>query len=168
MPSVLGIDAGLDAVGRVGAAVEILREQFLSVRVGDEVVEQQLELLLRELAVVVPPDRVFGRRIENDELVLGRAAGVGAGVGRKRAARRQHRLAAADRVLIERGLGQVPMNGSQALEAGLVGANGAVPHTRFLHLGPPDTQRRGSLAAAIDNALRERRLTSGLSAGGGP
>ena len=39
MPGELVIDAGLDAVFRIGAAVEILREQRLALGVGDEIVD---------------------------------------------------------------------------------------------------------------------------------
>ena len=38
MPGIFGDDAGLDAVGRVGAAEQVLHEQVLAFGMGDEVV----------------------------------------------------------------------------------------------------------------------------------
>ena len=53
---------------RVGAAVEVLREQRLALGVGEEIGEQRVEMLDRHRIVVVPPDdagrsRRRGRRI---------------------------------------------------------------------------------------------------------
>ena len=62
------------------------------------------------LAVAVPPDRVLGERVDDGVLVLGRAAGVMAGLGAERAAGDDRRLAVADRVLVERRVGQVPVD----------------------------------------------------------
>jgi hypothetical protein len=45
VPGKLVVDPRLDAIFRVGAAIEILREQGLAFGVGDEVVEQELKLL---------------------------------------------------------------------------------------------------------------------------
>ena len=44
MPGQLGEDAGFYPVFRVGAAVEILREQRLAARMRDEIVVEQLEV----------------------------------------------------------------------------------------------------------------------------
>ena len=64
MPGEFGIDARLDAIFRIGAAVEILREQRLAFRVCKEVEIQILKMLLAELAIAVPPDRFFGQRVK--------------------------------------------------------------------------------------------------------
>ena len=92
MPGELGEDAGLDAMGRVGAAIEILREELLALGMLQEIAEQRLEMLRRHRAVVLPPDGAVGRGIADDELVLGRAAGMAAGIGDERAARGRARI----------------------------------------------------------------------------
>ena len=86
MPGEFGEDARLDAVFGIGAAVEVLREQRLALGMREEVLKQIIEMLPALLAVAVPPHRVFGRRVDDGMLVLGRAAGVMAGFGAQRAA----------------------------------------------------------------------------------
>ncbi len=86
MPGELVIDPRLDAVFRIGAAIEVLRVQRLAFGVGDEIVEQQLEFVGRQTAVLLPPHRLVGRVVDDDELVLGTAAGVHAGFGAERPA----------------------------------------------------------------------------------
>ncbi len=100
---------------------------------GDEIVVQQLEIGLREPAVAVPPDSVLGERVDHRVLVLGAATGMDTGLGAQRAARDERRFAAGDGVLVERGLGEIPMNRGEILEAEFVGAIGTVSQTRFLH-----------------------------------
>ena len=56
-----------------------------------------------------------------------------AGLGAERAAGDDRRLAGGDGVLVERRLGQIPVDRGEIFEAEFVGAVGAVPHTRFLH-----------------------------------
>ena len=56
-----------------------------------------------------------------------------AGFGAERAARDDRGLVGRDGVLVERRLGQVPSHLGETLETELVGATGAVPHTRLLH-----------------------------------
>ena len=56
VPGVFGEHARLDAQRRVGAAIEILREQRLAARVVEEVLEQRVEMLDRHRIVVFPPD----------------------------------------------------------------------------------------------------------------
>ena len=65
----------------VGAADQVLHEQVLARRMGEEVGEQRVELRRRHRLVVVPPDVRLGVCVADDELVLGRAAGVLAGIG---------------------------------------------------------------------------------------
>ena len=110
VPGELGEDARLDAVFRIGAAIEVLREQLLALGVREEVVEQHIELLRRELAVLLPPDRLFGLLVADDELVLGRAAGVDAGLGAERAALDDVAFVGGDRVLVELLGGQIPVD----------------------------------------------------------
>src|SRR3546814_19717730 len=62
----------------------------------------------RHRGVVVPPDRPFGLRIADDELVPGGAAGVLAGLDDQRAVLGENALAAANRLLDKRGNSQIP------------------------------------------------------------
>ena len=133
MPGQFSKDAGLDLVFRIGAAVEILREQFLALAVRDEVGEQRVEVLSAHLAIAVPPHRIPGEVVDDRILVLRRAAGVMAGLGTERAARDDRAFARCDGMLVESRFGQIPVNGGELFETEFVGAIGAVPHTRFLH-----------------------------------
>src|SRR5262249_44672054 len=133
VPGELGIDPRLDAVFGVGAAVEVLGVELLASGVLEEVAEQQVELGGRQLAVLLPPDRLLGGFVADDELVLGAAAGVDAGFGAERAALDDRALAVRNRVLVKRSLQQIPMDRREILEAEFVSAVGAVPQTRFLH-----------------------------------
>jgi len=144
VPGELGVDTRLDAIFRIGAAIEVLREQRLALRMRQEVLVQGLKLLLALLAVAVPPDGVFRQRIDNRMLVLRRAAGVMAGLGAERATGDDRSLAVANRVLVERGFGQVPVNRAEILEAELVGAIGGVAQTEQERCrGAPDEVFRG-------------------------
>ena len=140
MPGEFGEDAGLDPVFRVGAAVEVLREEFLAFDMLDEVGEQIIEVFLRHFAVAVPPDRIFGERIDDGMLILWATARVMAGLRAERAARDQRRLARGNRVLVKRRLGEVPAYLGQILEAEFVGTIGAVPHTLLLHANSSHTR----------------------------
>ena len=66
---------------------------------GDEIVEQQLEFLRREAAILLPPHGLLGLRVDDDEFVLGAAAGMRAGLGAERAAVDELAFAVGDRVL---------------------------------------------------------------------
>ena len=133
MPGEFGEDARFYPVFRIGAAIEVLRVQRLAARVGDEVVMEQLEIGLAELAVAVPPDGVLGQRIDDGVLVLGAAAGMHAGLGAERAAVDEGAFAVGDGVLDQSGVGQIPVDAGEIFEAEFVGAVGAVSQTRFLH-----------------------------------
>ena len=141
MPGVFGEDARLDPIFRIGAAVEILREEFLAFGVCEKIGEQIVEVLLRHFAVTVPPHRILGERVDDGVLVLRAAAGVVTGLGAERAAFDQRGFASGDGVLVERGFGEVPVDRGEIFEAEFVGAMSAVPHTRFLHA--KSSQRAG-------------------------
>ena len=110
VPSELGEDAHLDAVFRIGAAIEVLREQLLALGVLLDVGQQRVEVLLRHLAVAVPPHRILGERVDDGVLVLRRAAGVMAGLGAQRAAGDHLGLSRRDGMLIELGFGEIPVH----------------------------------------------------------
>lgn len=117
----------------LGAADEILGEQFLALGMGQEVLQQGLELGPGDAAVVLPPHLVLGVGVADDELVLGRAAGMDAGLGHQGAAGGQLRLAALQRVLVEaRGL-QVPVDALEVAQADLGGAERLVEYADVVH-----------------------------------
>ena len=117
MPGELGEDARFYLVFRIGAAVEVLGIQCLAARMRDEVLIEQLEIGLGELPVAVPPHGILGQRIDDGVLVLGRAAGMHAGLRAQRAAVDDMAFAIGDGVLVEHGRGVVPMDRLQAPES---------------------------------------------------
>ena len=117
MPGKLGEDPRLDPVFRIGAAIEVLREQLLAARMRDEIVIQQLEIAWLSLRLPSHQTRVLGQRIDDRVLVLGAAAGMDAGLGAQRAALHDGGLARADGVLVERGRGEIPVDRGEILEA---------------------------------------------------
>ncbi len=133
MPGELGENAGLDPVGGIGAAIEVLREQLAAARMRDQIVVEALEIGLRDLAVAFPPDRAFGQVVDHRVLVLGRAAGMDPGLRAERAAFHQRSLLRRNGMLVKRRGGQIPMDGAEVLESEFVGAVALVPQTGFLH-----------------------------------
>ena len=99
----------------------------------EKVVEQEIELGGRELAVLFPPHGFLGLLVANHELILGRAAGVCTGLGAERAAVHDGAFSIGYRMFVERGLREVPMDARQTFETKFLGAVGAVPQSRFLH-----------------------------------
>src|SRR5262245_43777917 len=73
---------------------------------------------------------------------IGRSAGVDAGFSAERAAFHDRGFPCRDRVLVERGRGEVPVDRAEVRETKSIGAVGAVPQTRFLHERPPRRSRR--------------------------
>jgi hypothetical protein len=100
---VRGDHAHADPVRRVSAGErvdDIQRRRLAKVR--GHLLAQPVEVILRQLLVhLAPPDPVLGRRLADDELVLGRAAGVLAGVHDQRAALAEAPVPARERVLVE-------------------------------------------------------------------
>ncbi len=122
VPGELGEDAGLDAVVRVGAAVEILSEEFFAFGVGDEVGEQIVEVLFRDFLVVVPPDFLLGEFVDHRVFVFRGAAGVVAGLRAKRAAGDDLTLVALERMLVERGRLEIPVDRLETRKTEFIGA----------------------------------------------
>jgi hypothetical protein len=133
MPGVFGDDARVDAVGRIGAAVEILDEQILALRGFPEIGVERVELRGGHRAVVVPPHGVFGGGVADDELVLGGAAGVHARLGDDGAAGGQHRLVAAQGFLIELRRLEIVGDMLQAGQAECVDAEPRIENASLLH-----------------------------------
>jgi hypothetical protein len=85
--------------------------------VRHDLLAQSFEVLLRDLRVdLAPPDPVLGARLADEELVLGRAAGVQARVDGERAALGQPAVVALQRVRIELRGGRVPVDGALGLD----------------------------------------------------
>ena len=133
VPGELGIDPRLDAILVIGAAIEVLGVQRFAFGVGDEIVEQQLEFVGRQTAVLFPPHRLVGRIVDDDELVLGTAAGVHAGFGTERPAMDDVAFAIGDGVFDQDRVGRIPMNRGKVFQAEFFNAMRGVPQTRFLH-----------------------------------
>ena len=85
--------------------------------VGQEILKKRVELLSGDRAVVVPPDRALGGGVAHDELVLGRPAGVLAGVDGERPARRDAGLATRQGVLVQLRRRRVPVDGAERFDA---------------------------------------------------
>ena len=107
-PGGLGVDAEAAAVLGVRTDVHVLCVELLVRDVLDEPRPETVVVLLADLVVhVAPPDLVLAPGLADDELVLGRAARVLAGVHDERAVGGDGALAGADRVLVELGHRQV-------------------------------------------------------------
>ncbi|MDT4862923.1 hypothetical protein FQZ97_976050 [compost metagenome] len=83
-------------VARVGPGQQVLPQHAMPAQRGDGVSQQRVEMCRAHGARIVPPDGVFGQVVANDELVLGRAAGEGAGFHDKRTMGAQCRPTLAD------------------------------------------------------------------------
>ena len=110
MPGELGEDAGLDLEARIGAAIEILREQRHAFGMLEEVGIERGELVRRDRLVAGPPHVLVGGRIANRELVLGAAAGELTGVRAQRAVGRQHGFARREGILIKLRRTEIPVH----------------------------------------------------------
>ena len=110
VPRVRGNEPDGHPVGRIGAPEEVLHVQLAGVEIGAHVLVQPLERLGIEPRVPGPPDPVGGPGLLDDELVLGRAAGVGRGDGDECAVVGELSFAAAERVFDESGRRQIGMN----------------------------------------------------------
>ncbi len=111
MPRRLGDHADGDAVRAVGAGERVDDVDIAFAQPRRDLLAKSLEVILRDLRVdVAPPDAVLRARFADDELVLGRAAGVLTRVHDERAALGEPRVAARERVLVELGRRGVPVD----------------------------------------------------------
>src|ERR1700730_9724828 len=133
MPGEFGEDAGLDLEARIGAAIEVLREQRHAFGMLEEVGIEQFELFGRDRLVASPPHGLVGGGIPNREFVLGAAAGEVTGVGAQCAIGGQNRLVRRKRILIKLRRSQIPVHAFKILSAEFVGAEGAVAYAGLLH-----------------------------------
>ena len=104
VPRVLGDHADAQAVTRVGAGRDVLRVHLVGPGVVLHARQQRLEACRGDWLVAgMPPDGVSARGLLDEELILGRAAGVLAGLGRQGSRGDDGRLVAPDGVLVEGG-----------------------------------------------------------------
>ena len=144
VPGVLGHDPHRQTMRGVGAADQILDEEVPVRRMRQKVGMERIEGCRRHRLVVVPPDGRRGPVVADDELVLGRAPGVLAGIGDERAVCSEPRFAAADRFLVEVGGGQIIMDSGGRLQPEPVDPERGIADSGFTHQIP-----RLCLAASI-------------------
>ena len=117
-------------------------ERFGGCEVRRDLVPEQLVVILGELLVdVSPPDAIGGGRFVDEELVLGRAAGEGAGVDDERAAFGELALAARQRVRVEQCGGRVSIDGAGCVDPLLGEIDAARELSRGHPKAPPSTCR---------------------------
>ena len=123
-PGGLGVDPQRAAMGRGGADEAVLAVEVPRRGVGDQAGAQAVVVGLGDRPVDgAPPDLVAARRLVDDELVLGRAAGVLAGPDDERTVGRDEALAVADGVLVQLG-GRAGWRGRSGPRAGRAGRGG--------------------------------------------
>ena len=133
VPRKFANDAGLDAQGRVGAAVQILHEHVLALAMLKHVGKQQVEMFRGHGLVDVPPDILVHDSVANGELVLRRTPGVYAGFGDDGAAGGDLGLVAANGLLIEHRRFKVVVDVIEALETEFIHAIRGVDDARLFH-----------------------------------
>src|SRR5260370_33705691 len=151
MPGVGCDETDRDAVGRVGADVQIAHEQFLGVEVPDNVLMQPLEMgRLERLIHLPPPDVIGAAGLVHQKLVAGASARVRARDGAEGATLGDHAFTTSYGVFVGLGRRQVPVHGALRRQArdlepgpppppsrlcGTGGSHGARGRLRTLHLG---------------------------------
>ena len=112
-------DAHIDAVLRLRPAKQVGDvERLLFAQRLEEIVLQCGEMLRRHRDIgVAPPDGAFGFGVADDELVLGAAAGMLAGLDDQRAVLRQFALAIAHGRFDQRRGAEIPMLGGMSSDA---------------------------------------------------
>ena len=110
-------DADGDPLLRVCAGEGVDDVEVAVADVRHDLLAQSFEMLLRDLRVdLAPPDAVLRARLSDEELVLGRAAGVHACVHGERAALGEPTVAAFQRMRVELRGGRVPVDGALGLD----------------------------------------------------
>jgi len=110
-------DADGDPLLRVGAGEGVDDVEAAVADVRHDLLAQSFEVLLRDLRIdLAPPDPVLGARLADEELVLGRAAGMHACVYGERAALGEPAVAAVQRMRVELRGGRVPVDDALGLD----------------------------------------------------
>ncbi len=154
VPRLLGHDAHRQPVRRVGARVAVLDEDFLAAQIGEHAALEAVECRRIDRAVhLAPRDVLLARGFLDDELVVGRAAGVLAGAADDRPISRNLSFTPPHDFLVERRGSEAPVHARAALDPDrfqpdllLDQCHYAVPPTRLTkhtillrNLRPPDT-----------------------------
>ena len=130
VPGVLRDDAHRDAVLGIRADERVEDEDLAVLEELLHLLEDAVELLLRERLVhLAPPHALVGGGIADDEFVVRRATGVLSGEDHQRPAERDFPLSAPDRFLEEHGGGKVPVR--------LLHTDGTDLVSRFGHCDSP-------------------------------
>ncbi len=118
VPGELGDHPHAHAMLGLRAAVQVLDVERLLVREGGEEIRlQRREMVRGHRLVVVPPDRAVGFGVADDELVVGRAAGMLAGPDHQRPVLCEQALAARDGVLDQGRRAEIPVQGGGRVDA---------------------------------------------------
>ena len=169
VPGIFGNDPDRQAVGRVGAAIAILNECFLALEVIHHAGVDDIELVGADRLIDrTPPDVVLDRVVLDHEFILGRAAGIFAGLGDKRAIDRQLAFAAAQAGFVELRGTLIPVERTHAREAMIVYAKAAFVRSELIHVfllnftgpGMPELKK----ATADEPVGRPARRTGQLGA----
>ncbi len=111
MPGARGDDAHADAMRRMCAGERVDDVDVAGAELRPHLLAKPLERLLGDLGVhVAPPDPLLGTGLADDELVLGRTAGVDPRVDHERATFGKARVAAGERVGVELGRRRMPVD----------------------------------------------------------
>ena len=141
VPGLLGDDPDRQPVLGIGPAVDVLHEDVAALEVAAEPGVERAEALGVEGPVVLaPPHVLLGRLLAHHELVGGGAGGVLAGVHHERALVAELPLGAVDRLLVEGGGGQVPVDPAEVGEPVVLEAVEARHRPRLLHRGRLDVE----------------------------
>ena len=154
VPRVLGDDADRQAVGGIGAGIHILHEQILTVQGPQQFRVQHVELRrLHRPVRLAPLDLAIARRFADDELVVGRAAGVRPGAARERTRGGDQAFLPAHRFFVERRRSEIPVDaiGGDPFVLQAARAVKADAHRTLLRYGGPVTY-----AESRDRTRRDR------------
>ena len=111
VPRSLGDDAHADAMRGIGAGPAVADEQLAALGIAQHaVVERAVALRRDRLVGLAPVDAALALRILDEELVVGRAAGMHARAHHEGPAVTDAAFMATHRLFIERGNRKVPMN----------------------------------------------------------
>ncbi len=153
VPSLGGDQADAEAVGGIGAGVEVLGVEVLPLQVGEHPPPQRREPLGSEALIdPAPRDLAGDLGVIDHELVLRGAPGVHAGLDDERAVLGEAALAAADGVLDELARGEVGIDGASGPNAGAGKGGGVVGNEAHGRTSPKLALRwrgRRSIAALV-------------------
>src|SRR5690606_31685724 len=111
VPRAFADDADGQAIGRLGAAPEVLHIELLALEIGEDLGMKAIEMGFAHGTVhVAPPDVVLARRLLDDELVAGRPARMLPRAHHEGAALRHDAVAPANRRFVKRLGSEVPVH----------------------------------------------------------